>query len=230
MFGDVSILILAVIAALLVFRLYKVLGKRSGHEHQSDPFTGVANDDGRRDTVVPLPERRPSRPEDSGRPAPPDSEAADTGGALAAGIRQIREADPAFDVGVFLAGARKAFEMVVAAFAAGDAATLRPLLNDEVFANFTGAMKARQSDGHVLETTLVGMKSTELIEAGVQGRHAGVTVKFVSEQINVVRDAAGNVVEGDPATVTVVTDLWTFSRNTRSRDPNWMLVATQSPN
>ncbi len=82
----------------------------------------------------------------------------------------------------------------------------------------------------MLETTLVGITEAEIIEAELQGRTAFVTIKFVSEQVNVVRDSAGEVVDGDPNHVTKITDIWTFARNTRSRDPDWTLVATRSPN
>jgi len=223
--GGADILILAAIAAFLIFRLYRVLGKRTGHERPPDPFAGVANDDGRRDPVVPLPDRRPERSEEPSRPMPAEPDTP-----LAAGMARIRGADPSFDPQEFLAGVRKAFEIIVAAFAAGETATLRALLDDEVYANFANTIEARQRDGHVLQTTLVGITSAEMIEADLDGRNAAVTIKIVSEQINVTRDGGGAVVDGDPTTVAAVTDLWTFSRNTRSRDPNWKLVATSSPN
>jgi predicted lipid-binding transport protein (Tim44 family) len=152
------------------------------------------------------------------------------GAPVAAGVARIRAADPNFDEGHFIAGARAAFEMIVGAYAAGDAGALRPLLSDEVFANFNRAIEERQKNGHTLSTTLVGIRSAEVIEADLQNRNAVVTVKIVSDQINVTRDGEGKVVEGDPAAVTTVTDIWTFSRNTRARDPNWALVATRSPN
>jgi predicted lipid-binding transport protein (Tim44 family) len=84
--------------------------------------------------------------------------------------------------------------------------------------------------GETLETTVVSIKSAEILEAGLQGRIANVTIKFVTEQINVTRDTAGNAVEGDPNRVSEVTDLWTYARDTRSRDPNWKLVETRSSN
>jgi predicted lipid-binding transport protein (Tim44 family) len=116
--------------------------------------------------------------------------------------------------------------MIVGAYAQGDTATLRPLLADDVYENFAAAIRARQQARQTLETTLVGIKSADLVEARMDGRNAIVTVKFVSEQINVTRNAEGAVVEGDPQQIAAVTDVWTFSRNTRSRDPNWLLVAT----
>jgi predicted lipid-binding transport protein (Tim44 family) len=103
---------------------------------------------------------------------------------------------------------------------------LRPLLADEVFAQFAGAIDAREQAGHVLTTELVATRSAELTAAAMQGGRARVTVRFTSEQINVTRDAAGNPVEGDPRQIETIIDVWTFERDTRSRDPNWQLVET----
>jgi len=230
--SGIGIIILAMVAVFLVARLYKVLGRRTGHERRPDPFPGAANDDQRRDSVLPIPERtRALRGEDSAAAAaglPPAADAA--AGPLQAGIARIRNVDPQFDPAKFLVGARTAFEWIIGAFASGDAASLRPLLNDEVFDNFNKAIKARQQAKETLQTTLVGITSADLIEADLQGRNAVATVKIVSDQINVTRDPEGKVVEGDPSAVAAVTDIWTFARNTRSRDLNWILIATRSQN
>lgn len=230
--SGIGIIILAMVAVFLVARLYKVLGRRTGHERRPDPFPGSANDDQRRDTVLPMPDRtRPTRGDDpvtgAGAAMPAIDAAA---GPLQSGIARIRSADPQFDPAKFIAGARTAFEWIISAFANGDAASLRPLLNDEVFDNFSRAIKTRQQARETLQTTLVGITSADLIEADLQGRNAVATVKIVSDQINVTRDAEGKVVDGDPSAVSAVTDIWTFARNIRSRDLNWTLIATRSPN
>jgi predicted lipid-binding transport protein (Tim44 family) len=120
--------------------------------------------------------------------------------------------------------------MIVSAFSQGDSKTLRPLLSNDVYDDFSGAIKAREERDETLESTLVGISEADIIEAELQGKTAFVTVKFVTEQINIMRDAQGEAVDGDSAGVSTVTDIWTFARNTRSRDPNWTLVATGSSN
>ena len=75
-------------------------------------------------------------------------------------------------------------------------------------------------------TELVALRNAEVAAAEVRGTRARVQVRFVSEQINVTRDAAGQVVDGDPKRIAEVVDLWTFERDTRSRDPNWELAET----
>ena len=234
--GLFEIILLAAIAAFLVLRLRGVLGRRDGHEPppgRYDPFKGEKAEDAVEDKVIQLPDR--GTPEEMAERAAEDAavSAARPGEAdtpLAAGLTQIKIADRSFDENGFLGGAKAAFEMIINSFSQGDARTLRPLLSNDVYEDFASDIKAREQSGETLETTLIGVNETEIIEAELQGRTAFVTIKFVSEQINVTRDSEGKVVDGDPNHVTSITDIWTFARNTRSRDPNWTLVATRSSN
>ena len=230
-----DIVLFAAIAAFFVLRLRGVLGKRTGHEKRPkyDPFAKPDRDEGEEDKVIPLPDR--SRAAKGGEAAEAD-EAAETAAEaaaetpLAAGLMQIGRVDKAFDEEQFLSGSRTAFEWIINAFAQGETKTLRPLLSNDVYGDFAGAIEEREGAGQTLETTMVGITEAAIIEAELQGRTAFITIKFVSEQVNVVRDSDGEVVEGDPSHVTKITDIWTFARNTRSRDPDWTLVATRSPN
>ena len=245
----IEIVILAAVAAFFIFKLRSVLGKRTGHEERPDYDPFNPGDDASKDAakkggddkVIQLPDRGPARDGTrEGKPLSEDEvfaepemdpeaeEVADT--PLAAALTQIKLADRAFDKDQFVGGARAAFEMIIGAFAAGDAKALRPLLANDVYDDFSGAIKQREDAKEVLETTLIGITKAEIIEAELRDKTAFVTVKFVSEQVNVTRDAEGRIVDGDPNHVAKVTDLWTFARNTRSRDPNWALVATSSPN
>jgi len=235
-FQFLDIVLFAVIAAFFVLRLRNVLGKRTGHEKppKGEPFGKRAG--GEDEKIIPLPDRsKPAGPDEAPdevteAPEGPVPEGATSEDTSPAGLTQIKLADKSFDEAEFLAGARGAFEMVIAAFADGDTTALRPLLSNDVFDDFAGAIAERKEAEQTLETTLVGFTSVDLIDAEVQGRTAFVTVKFVTEQINVLRDKDGTVVDGDPSHVTSITDIWTFARNLRSRDPNWTLVATQSAN
>ncbi|MGB8275555.1 MAG: Tim44/TimA family putative adaptor protein [Alphaproteobacteria bacterium] len=223
-----DIILFAMVAVFLIFRLRNVLGRRTGHEKRHpDPFAGRAGEARRKaeaaETVVQLPDRTGKR--DKG----PAEEAAGASPVLR-GLRQISAADRNFSEESFVNGSRTAFSWIVEAYAKGDTKALRPLLNDEVYANFTDAIEARARAGETLETTLVGVKSVDILEARLEGTVSFVTVKFVSDQVNVTRNRKGEVIEGDPVRVDSVTDIWTFGRDLRSRDPNWTLVATRSPN
>ena len=233
-----DIILFAAIAAFLVLRLRNVLGKRMGHDERPshDPFNQRPQDragkpgadaESDRDKVIPMPGRQAPDQDVTDQDLRDAAAKADT--PLSAGLTQIKLADRDFDEATFAGGARGAFEMVVSAYAGGDRDTLRQLLANDVYSDFEQALNERESAGHSLETTLVSVKDAEIIEAELQGKTAFVTIKFVTEQINVERDAEGAVVDGDPEHVAEVTDIWTFARNTRSRDPNWTLVATRSP-
>ncbi|MDJ0611932.1 MAG: Tim44/TimA family putative adaptor protein [Kiloniellales bacterium] len=228
-----DVILLAAIAGFVILRLRSVLGRRTGHEEprpRFDPFQ-QKQEENEEDKVIPLPDReRDERAPGAAKEEPEDFVPPEGATPLETGLTQIKLADREFDPDIFIPGAKAAFEMIILSFAQGDAKTLRPLLSNDVFEDFSGAIKARESAKESLETTLVGIKEAELIEAELQGKTAFLTIKFVSEQVNVTRDAAGEVVDGDPNNVATITDIWTFARNTRSRDPNWTLVATRSSN
>jgi predicted lipid-binding transport protein (Tim44 family) len=215
-----DIVLLAMVAGFIILRLRSVLGRRTGQEPPPRPVPAPprAKDE---DKVVALPDRARR------------VEAAEAAAAAVdpthAALTRVKLADPRFETEDFLAGAKAAYELIVTAFAAGDLPALRPLLSDEVYDNFRRAIEQRKADGHKLETTLVGIKRVDVLEADVKGRTAEVTVKFVAELINATRDAAGNMVSGNANAVDEVTDIWTFARDTRASDPNWQLAATSVP-
>lgn len=228
MFGGdlMEILFFAAIAAVVVFKLRSVLGRRTGHEPppNADPF-GARGEDAAGGKVV----RLPSRPAPSDEAEAEDEAPAAKPASDPPGVAAIQDADPGFDPDGFLEGAQGAFEMIVGAFAAGDKDALRPLLSDEVMRGFAQAIDDRASRDESLETTIMRMLSASIDEAELQGRTAFVTVRFETEQVNVVKDAQGRIIDGDPAQAERIVDMWTFARNTRATDPNWTLVSTEAP-
>ena len=214
-----DIVLFAMVALFLVLRLRSVLGRRTGNEQRRDLF--VPRNGPAADKVVALP------PRPTASPMPPPQSAA-AGNDVVAGVGRIRAADPGFDPEQFLQGARAAFEMIVSAFAEGDKAQLRPLLSDEVFGRFATAIDERDEAKETLETRVLRLKTAEIVGATLSGRTAQVTVELVSDQINVLRAHDGSIVDGHPENPIEKTDFWTFARDTRSPDPNWVLVATGS--
>ena len=216
-----DIILFAMVAAFLVLRLRSVLGRRTGNERRRDLFdrsAAPAADKPGANKIVSLTPRRAPSLVAGGPPA----------NTVAGGIAQITAADPGFEPHGFVDGAGAAFEMIVAAFAKGDKAALRPLLSDDTFRSFGAAIDERAAAGEALETRIAKLKDIDIIEAGMDGAQARVAVKLVSDQINVLRAHDGSVVDGDPQNVIEKTDFWTFTRDTRSSDPNWLLVATGS--
>ncbi len=229
-----EILFFAIVAAFLGWRLYSVLGRRTGHEKPFDPFRT-------KETEAPatLPEREGNirrLPDAAARPDRTDRERRKMEAAIGAvqgdvrrGLDAIRGADPKFDPVDFKVGARVELLKIVSPFAQCDTKALRPLLNDQVYGNFAGAIEERNRNKQRHETTLVGILSADIVGAELKGDEAQVTVKFVSQQINVTKDQEGRIIDGDPSEVANITDIWTFARPVKSRDPNWVLVATESP-
>lgn len=235
---DIYTLLFLVLAVVIFIRLRNVLGRRTGHERP--PYDPYAAPDAKRaeanEPVVTLPRGRSGRaPVEASGPSMEDIEArlgrhATKDSPLGQSLTALMRADPGFDPGQFLDGAKAAYEMIVTAFAQGDEAELSQLLGPDVFEGFQRAIRDREARGEKVESSLVGIDKADIIEAEVKNRTAYVTVKFVSELISVTRDADGEVVEGDPKKVREVTDIWTFAREVASRNPNWKLVATETAN
>ena len=227
---DIYTLIFAGLALFVVIKLRSVLGTRTGEEKPPvDPFTRRdAPPVGGQDNVIPLPlpAERLGTPEE---PLPYRwAGLATEGSALASGLDQIAVADPSFDARTFQSGAKAAYEWIVTAFAKGDRKSLRDLLSKDVFDSFSGVIAGREQRGEAAETTFVSIDKSDLTQAEIRNETSLITVRFVSKIISATRDRAATVIEGNPEQVTDVTDLWTFAREVKSRDPNWKLVATQT--
>jgi predicted lipid-binding transport protein (Tim44 family) len=252
---DLDLIIFAAVALFLGWKLYTVLGRRTGNERSIDPFASPPGQgpnptpgNSNKGNGKPAEAASRSAPRLAG-PAGDGTQAAarDTRQVLPReqrqleamvaqapesvrkGLEAIRAAEPDFEAVAFLAGARIAFDMILTAFAAGDANALKPLLAPDVWQNFSTAIADRQRRKLVLKTTLVGITGLELVGAEMKGPEARIKLKFISQQVNVTEDSEGRIVEGHPNEVATITDIWTFSRPVTSHDPNWLLVATESP-
>ncbi|MBT3767369.1 MAG: Tim44 domain-containing protein [Rhodospirillales bacterium] len=227
-FQFIDIIFFAMIAAFLVLRLRSVLGRRDGHEGtppETLDRTGLSEQND--NNVVPL--RGPDE-ENSEINTDEDVNFEGAKGAdpLGIGLNEIRSLDPSFSTQEFISGGRIAFELILGSYAAGNSDALKPLLSNDVFANFDQAIREREKAGETMEETLIGIKTADVVEAYMEESAAYITVKFISEQVHAIRDKDGEVVDGDPNVVTEVVDFWTFSHDMRSRDPNWILVAPRS--
>ncbi|WP_439816384.1 Tim44/TimA family putative adaptor protein [Zavarzinia sp. CC-PAN008] len=214
-----DIILLAMLAGFIALQLRRVLGRRTGAERPPparDPFEPVARDD----NVVPLPQRAPR--DGDVRPPPPAS-------GPAAGLTQIQVADRGFELDGFIAGARMAYEEIVKAVSAGDLDSVRSFVSPDVVRDFQRAIDQRKADGLVTDSAIAAILKSEVADARMTGRTAEITIAFTSELISVTRNASGQVVDGHPTAGREVTDIWTFARDTRSRDPNWQLIRTAAP-
>ncbi|MGF1475599.1 MAG: Tim44/TimA family putative adaptor protein [Geminicoccaceae bacterium] len=215
----IDIILFACVALFIFVRLRNVLGRRTGHERRRDvppPSPSTSNDN-----VVSL----PSRGSSSGREGDPFRDIGDQ--TLKEGLQAIHAKDRSFDLEQFVEGAKLAFEVIVESFAKGDKSTLEPLLAEDVYGGFASAIDSRDAAGETLDTELVAIRKADPVAAELAGSEARVTVRFETEQIKVTRNAEGETIDGDPERITDVVDVWTFARDTRSGDPNWVLVRTE---
>ncbi|MGD9981862.1 MAG: Tim44/TimA family putative adaptor protein [Hyphomonadaceae bacterium] len=191
----IEILVLAFIAGFVLFRLYTTLGKRTGAERPAEP--------------------QPAQGELPREPALPAAPATVAGSAAGDGVAAIEKADPSFEAGYFLQGARAAYELIVGAFAKGDRAALRGLLTARVYDSYDAAISKREETGGA-GPELVRLRSADIVDAELRGETARITVKFeaeLAEGAHGVRDAR---------------ERWTFERDVRSPDPNWQLARVQA--
>ena len=135
---------------------------------------------------------------------------------------------PNFDKNRFLAGAKRAFEMIVEAFAKGDIATLEMLVNKNLLKKFQEIIESRRAEGITAETDFIGFSKAEIVTAKIsRNQVAKIIVEFVSEQVNLLKNKQGDVIEGDDQFIQNITDVWTFERALTSTNPNWLLVSTK---
>lgn len=210
-----TIVILAMVFLFVAFRLWSVLGRRTGHEQTIARPAEAA--------PAPIPAGRAlpdaSTAPNAARPAVVEQRAE-------TGVRAIIAADSTFDAGQFLEGARSAYRMILEAFWRGDEEALRRLTSDDVYEAFAGTIEARRASGEVLDNRLVTIENAVIEQAVLSGRIAHVTVRFDADIAAVTRNADGDVVAGSLTDAVPTHDVWTFSREVRAEDPNWLLIET----
>lgn len=218
-----EIVILAMIAAFLGFRLYSVLGRRAEHEEESIPQSF----DGSESQSPSAPgQANAAQAQSANAAAMRPSQLEGVMPAVERGIREIAQADSRFELGSFMDGAKGAYGMVLEAFWEGDRDTLHDLCDDDVFAGFDAAITAREEAGETLENSLIRIEETRIHSASLEGRLARISVLFVADIAAVTRDKDGNVIAGSLDDAIESRDVWTFTRNVKAGDPNWILDET----
>lgn len=212
----IQLLVLAGIAVFLVLKLRSVLGTREGFE---------------KPPVPPSTERAAGAPNLTVVETGPDRDILDhapEGSPSALALAAMKQAEPSFSLTTFLQGARGAYEMILMAFERGDLSQVRAFLGPEVAETFAEAIAAREAQGLTVEANFVGLREMSFVEAEFDPatREGEVTVRFGGELTSVIRNTAGEVVEGSASEIKRQRDVWTFARMMGSADPNWQLVAT----
>ena len=223
---DIFTLVFLALAVFVAWKLRSVLGQKTGHEQPPrDVFAKKTPPVQSEGNVI----RLPGAAANDVAPEPefPWAGITEPGSAVAAGLDAIAREERGFDARGFLEGSKAAYEMIVTSFARGDRKTLKGLLAKDVYDDFDQAIKDRETKGETAETTFVSMDKAELTAAEVKGKMGFVTMRFSPKLISTVKNKAGEIVDGAEQVVDV-SETWTFSRQLGSRDPNWLLVATES--
>lgn len=227
-------IIFALLAAFVVWKLRSVLGTRSGTEKPpTNPFPtrvrgALQAQPGETDNrVITLPGAAEPVVASVADKADRWKTYAEPGSTAWAGLDAIAAADRSFAIKPFIEGAKSAYEMIVTAFAAGNREVLRNLLTPEVFESFAAVIADHEKRGEKVTTTFVSIDKVLIDDAVLRGNTAEIKVSYTSQMITATRDQAGTVIDGSPDKVVQVNDIWTFARDTGSRDPNWKLAATE---
>jgi predicted lipid-binding transport protein (Tim44 family) len=213
----IQLLVLAGVAVFLILKLRSVLGTRDGFEKPPLPLEDATPARIKRDFEV-----------IEGGPDRDITDHATDGSPTAVALAMMKQAEPSFSVSTFLQGARGAYEMILMGFEKNDLAKIRPFLADDVAQSFADALAARDAEGLTVDSNFVGIRDLALQEATFHKdtRLAEIAVRFTGEMTSVVRNKAGEIVEGKPDEIKRQRDVWTFARTMGSNDPNWLLVAT----
>jgi predicted lipid-binding transport protein (Tim44 family) len=197
----VELIIFALVAAVILYQLYAVLGRRVGRQPEDNPE---------------LARRTPALEAGGAALLPADSPAL-------GGVAAIRAKDTAFDLDKFLAGAKSAFQTIVQAYAAADRETLKPLLAPEVSAAFEAGMDQRAAEGRTESVEFLLPPRADLEDAAVESELARIKVRFLAEFRSRSKGPEGEAVD-DRRTA----EVWTFERPLASRDPNWVLSRVEA--
>jgi predicted lipid-binding transport protein (Tim44 family) len=226
---DPSIIVFAALAIFVVWKLWSILGVRTDRETPApDRFRAF-----RRGTLGMAQAPGAALAQHPAALAPEPSvdrwkDVAEPGGKIWAALDAIAAVDPSFSGKAFLEGARKAYEIIVVAFARGDRDTLHNLLSKDVYESFAREIDARERRGEKADVAVVSIDEATVQDAEADPRSSRLTVRFVSKLLSTRRNKAGEIIDGSPDVAATIIDLWTFARNPASRDPNWKLVATET--
>lgn len=214
----IQLLVLAGIAVFLILRLRNVLGTREGFEQPPG--------------ATPVTQRR-ARPDLEVIEGGPDLDITDhveEDSDAAKAFAEMKRIEPSFGVADFLQGARAAYEMIVMGYEKGELSDIQPFLTEEIYESFVDGVAAREDEGLSIDAQFYGVREMKIVDAKLDPatNEAEISLRFVAELTSVVRDKAGDIVEGNETDVKKQKDTWAFSRMMGTDDVNWMLVSTDA--
>lgn len=211
----IQLLVLAAIAVFLILRLKSVLGTREGFEKPPLP-------------TQPAPRKGPAFEVIEGGPDLDITDHFDEGTPQARALAEMKRLEPSFNVTEFLAGARGAYEMIVMGYERGELDPIKSFISEDIYESFVDGVAAREDQGLTIESQFIGVREMALdnVTLDPDTKEAEMTLRFVAELTQAVRNAEGEIVEGSVTDAKKQKDTWVFARIMGSDDPNWLLVST----
>jgi predicted lipid-binding transport protein (Tim44 family) len=219
-----DIIVFAVIAAVLFFRLRKVLGERQEGEPPPIDAMAILN---RQQAAKQGAEKEIAPPVTNWAQNLPDYKTV-ANATTHNRLLPLAAMDPAFQPQNFLQGARRAYELVIMAFARGELDTLRGLLNTDLYDTFKDDIEQRQAAGQQRDLVLHTIKSALISDASLNGTMALVSVDFVTEQSITLRDRNGHIIDDLDGSKHTLHERWTFSNDLKDDETLWRLIETDA--
>ena len=213
----IDILILAMIAVFIINRLRNVLGKKTGNEQDI-----VEKFSGNKGNFKESPPDQVSNTNDEKSKILKDV-FFHQNPTINTSLRKIHNLDSNFESKNFLDGSKKAFEYIIKNYSEENLNSIKSLLSKNIFNEFNTQIEKRVQNSQDLDITIIGIKDAEIISANLRSNNASITVKFSSEQVHILKDPKGKIIEGDGNQILTINENWTFSKNMKSKDPNWAL-------
>ena len=219
-----DLIFFVLVAAFLIIRLRSVLGKRTGNEKRPKDFFIY------QDTSITSNKKKSLTKNQSEKIIINDKLKLnkEIDSKKYSDLQKIRFFDDSFSPKRFIEGAKIAFQKIIDSYAKGEINKVKNLIGNNVFSIFSREIKSRSSKKQVLEHTLVSIKSANIQEIDVKSNMADIVVKFVSEQVNLLKNEKGKILKGNDEYIENHTNYWTFSKDLKSNNPNWKLVVTKS--
>lgn len=217
----IDIVVLIIVVALIFHRLWKVLGTRPETEAKrvklsregAEKLYNLLKSEAEKELKIDTSKIEELVPLDS----KPLSE-----------IDAILVTIPNFKKDSFINGAKKAFQVITEAFNKADIETLKMLVSKSIFNKMQEVIKQRKEDNITAETDFICFEKVDIIKASINDKQkALISVEFVSEQVNLLRNKDNEIIEGDENYIQTITDVWTFERSLDAKTLNWVLVSTK---
>ena len=218
---NLDIIVLIIVVALIFQRLWRVLGTRPETEtkkvrlsrESAEKLYNILKSEAEKDFKIDSSKIEELVPLDS----KPLNE-----------IDAILVTIPNFKKESFISGAKKAFQIITEAFNKGDVETLKMLVSTSIFNKMQKIIAQRKEEQISAETDFICFNRAEIVKASITDKNkALISIEFVSEQVNLLRNKDNEIIEGDENYIQTITDVWTFEKKLDAKTLNWLLVSTK---